>query len=79
MSFKVKLCNSNNVALFVSICSEYDSYIDYAIDRYIIDAKSIMGVLSTRLDQVATVTIDSENKREIDSFKDNISLWIVEE
>ena len=79
MDFKVKLGNSNNAALFVSICSSFDPYIDYKIDRYIIDAKSIMGILSTSLDKVATVTINTDNKNMIKSFKTNIKLWIVED
>lgn len=78
MYFKVKLGNSNNAALFVSVCSSFEPYIDYKIGRYTVDAKSIMGVLSTSLDKVATVIINTDDEHIIKSFKKNINLWIVE-
>lgn len=69
MYFKVKLGNSNNAALFVSVCSSFEPYIDYKIGRYTVDAKSIMGVLSTSLDKVATVIINTDDEHIIKSFK----------
>lgn len=78
MYFKVKLGNSNNAALFVSVCSSFEPYIDYKIGRYTVDAKSIMGVLSTSLDKVATVIINTDDEHIIKSFKKDINLWIVE-
>lgn len=78
MEFTVMLGNSNNAALFVSICSEFKSDIDYKVGRYIIDAKSIMGVLSTPLDKPATAIINTNDNNVVDSFKESIKLWIVE-
>ena len=37
-----------------------------------------MGVLSTSLDKVATVIINTDDEHIIKSFKKNINLWIVE-
>lgn len=68
MYFKVKLGNSNNAALFVSVCSSFEPYIDYKIGRYTVDAKSIMGVLSTSLDKVATVIINTDDEHIIKSL-----------
>lgn len=76
---KVKLNSMKDVALFIDKCSLFDVDIDYKVDRYVIDAKSLMGILSISLGREAIVTINTDDKRMIDTFIDELNLWIVEE
>lgn len=78
MNFKVVIGNVNDAALFVKICGEFDEDIDYKVGRYILDGKSLMGVLSAGLNNIATVKINTKNKRTEEKFKEKISLWLVE-
>ena len=76
----VKLESMDNAVLFVKICNKYkDVNIDYSVigSRYIVDAKSVMGIMSTTLGREANVTIHTDNSRVIDSFVDHIHKWIV--
>ena len=73
--FQIRLNSVNEIALFTQKCSEFDCDIDYQVGRYIIDAKSMMGVLSTGVEKTVTVTI----KNVIKEFYDEIKMWIVEE
>ena len=45
----VKLSNTEDVKEFVDIIKEFEGDFDLAEGRYVIDAKSIMGVLSMNL------------------------------
>ena len=53
--------------------------IDYVYSRYTIDAKSIMGILSTSLDKECVVNFLSDDEKLCNQFKEDIRLWIVEE
>lgn len=78
--FKVRLNNTTDVALFCTECSKFsDADIDYSVGRYVIDGKSIMGLLSTTLGKIAVVKINTDDKRMINNFIDSVKLWIVEE
>ena len=45
----VKLNSIDNAKEFTKICEMFDEDIDYVIGRYTIDAKSLLGILSTTL------------------------------
>lgn len=77
--FKIRLETVKNVALFVAVCGEYKFDVDVCIGRYVIDGKSLMGMLSFSADRVADVTIHTKDENEVEKFKDDISLWLVEE
>lgn len=77
--FQIKLENANNIALFTQKCSEFDCDVDYKIGRYTIDAKSIMGVLSIGIGKAVTVKINTNDKKVVKDFYENIKLWITEE
>lgn len=79
MDFKIKLETANNAALFVAKCGTYDCDIDLYFGRYLIDAKSLMGVLSTGLDHVCHVRIHAEDENLIKKFKKDISIWMIKE
>lgn len=77
--FIVKLPTMNDIALFVAKCGKFEEDIFYIVGRYTVDAKSIMGVMSTSFEKPATVRIETENKRVIDTFMDEIALWTIGE
>ena len=78
-TFKIKLGSINDAALFVRKCGEFKEDIDYIHGRYVIDAKSIMGVMSTDLRDVAMVSIHTEDIEVAEKFKEEISLWMEDE
>ncbi len=57
----VLLSSINDVKNFVNIVSRFDYDIDLASGRYIVDAKSIMGIFSLDLSKAITVEIHSDN------------------
>ncbi len=77
--FQIRLNSVNEIALFTQKCSEFDRDIDYQVGRYIIDAKSMMGVLSTGVEKNVTVTINTDEQNVIKEFYDEIKMWIVKE
>lgn len=78
MELKIKLNTVTEVALFVKVCEKFDEDIDYRHGRYVIDAKSIMGILSTTIGDIALVNILTENNEVKEEFKEKIKLWVVE-
>lgn len=78
-TFKIKLNSVNNAALFVKKCGNFEEDIDYIHGRYVIDAKSIMGIMSTDLGEIAKIKIHTDDKEVIEKFKEEISLWMEDE
>lgn len=72
---KIKLLNANDAALFVKTCNEFQADIDIKYGRYTIDAKSIMGVLSTGLNKEYDIEIYTEDHNEKEKFIEAIKLW----
>ena len=60
-SVDIKLSSIADVRNFVDIVSKYDIDIDLSSGRYIVDAKSIMGIFSLDLSQPLTVEIYSDD------------------
>lgn len=79
MQLKVKLVTVNDAALFTAKCNEYTYDIDYFFNRYIIDAKSLMGILGIGLNRECMVYIHTDDEEAIKKFKSDMSLWIVED
>ncbi len=79
-TIKVKLDSIENAQKFVEICNQFENIdIDYIVGKYTVDAKSIMGVLSTSLGRVASVNFNKGNQKSIDLFCGLISNWIMGE
>lgn len=76
---KVKINTIDNAKEFVKICENFDEDIYYTVGRYSINAKSILGILSTTLGKIAEVKIYSKDLKKIELFFDSINTWIVEE
>ena len=62
---KILLSSINDVKKFVNIVSKYDFDVDLISDRYVVDAKSIMGIFSLDLSKYIKVEIHSD---ECDDF-----------
>lgn len=76
---KVKINTIDSAKEFVRVCENFNEDIYYIVGRYSIDAKSILGILSTTLGKIAKVKIYSKNIETIELFLDSINSWIVEE
>ncbi len=59
--FTVVLKSINDVKTFVNVVTKYDYEIDLASGRYVVDAKSIMGIFSLDLTQPIKVEAHSDD------------------
>ncbi|MBM6685530.1 HPr family phosphocarrier protein [Faecalicatena contorta] len=76
---KVLLNSTQNAALFVNTCCTYDEDIDYKSGRFILDAKSFLGVISMPLDKEAYVDIHTDDEKIRNQFISDIKLWVIKE
>lgn len=58
---EISLSSINVVKDFVNIVNKYDFDIDLSSSRYVVDAKSIMGIFSLDLSKPIKMTIHSDN------------------
>ena len=63
MSQKIRLNATEDVKEFVQAASKCDFDVDISYNRVIIDAKSILGILSMDLTRVLTVTCHGEDHK----------------
>lgn len=75
--FQVHLNSINDVRAFVTAASMVSCDIDVLSGRYLVDAKSIMGLFSLDLSQPVTIQIHSDHSGQ-DSFVKAIQDLIVE-
>ncbi|MBR0360291.1 MAG: HPr family phosphocarrier protein [Clostridia bacterium] len=72
IEFEMKLSSINDVKDFVNTVSRYDFDVDLISGRYIVDAKSIMGIFSLDLSKPIKVQVHADDASEfmagIDSF-----------
>ena len=62
--------NIETLKNFISDISKFESNIDAVRGRYVIDAKSIMGMFSIDLSQSVDILIYSDNERELKKFEE---------
>ena len=60
-TFNIMLSSINDVKNFVNIVNKYDYEIDLTSGRYVVDAKSIMGIFSLDLSKPIKVEIHSDD------------------
>lgn len=75
MTTKITLNSIKDVQNFVNLVNKYDFDIDLISDRYVIDAKSIMGIYSLDLTKPITVHAHTEENAE---FLAELAPFIVE-
>ena len=59
--FNLMLSSINDVKDFVNIVAKYDFDVDLTSGRYVVDAKSIMGIFSLDLMSAITLTAHTDN------------------
>ncbi len=74
-TFNILLKSINDVKDFVNIVNKYDFDVDLTSGRYIVDAKSIMGIFSLDLSKPIKVEVHNDNA---DSFINEIKSIIIE-
>ena len=75
----IRLPSVKEVKDFVSAISSCDFDLDIAADRYIVDAKSIMGIFSLDLSKPLELRIISDEENVIADVLDKIGRFIVSE
>ena len=60
-SIKISLQMAQDVKEFVKIVQDYPYEIDLKSDKYVVDAKSILGIFSLDLSKPLVVEIHSDN------------------
>lgn len=74
---KVNLNHIEAVKEFNIMASRQDFEIDAVSERYVINAKSIMGMFSLDLSKNINIEIHTEDKEAADKFIESISKYIV--
>ena len=74
-TFNLMLNSINDVKDFVNIVSKYDFDVDLTSGRYVVDAKSIMGIFSLNLSKPIKVEVHDEN---CDKFLDEVRRFMVD-
>jgi len=64
-NFSIRLSTIEDVRNFVNIVSKYDIDVDLQTGRYIVDAKSLMGIFSLDLLKPIDLTIHSDSATEL--------------
>jgi len=73
---KISLNSIDKVKAFVNDVTKFDSDFDLVSGRYVIDAKSIMGIFSLDLSKVIDLNIHGEEN--IDQILETLKPYIVE-
>ena len=73
-AFNITLKSINDVKDFVNIVNKYNFDVDLASGRYVVDAKSIMGIFSLDLSKPIRVEVHDD---ECGNFCDEIKNFMV--
>ena len=73
---KIKL-KYEDLKEFIKTTTSFESNIDMIKDRYVIDARSIMGIMSLDFTQPTMVVIHSVNEDEIVRFYDAMKIFAI--
>lgn len=74
---KIKLYGVEEVKRFVNTISQYDFDFDLTSGRYIIDAKSMIGIFSLDLKNDLILVIHCDDEKVLDEVIDNLEGFIV--
>ena len=74
-TFNLLLNSINDVKDFVNSVSKYDFDVDLTSGRYVVDAKSIMGIFSLDLSKPIKVEVHSDN---CEAFLNEVKRFIVD-
>ncbi len=74
-NFNIMLHSINDVKCFVNAVNKYDFDVDLTSGRYVVDAKSIMGIFSLDLSKPIKVEVYSED---VGAFMDEMQPFIID-
>ena len=74
-TFNLMINSINDVKDFVNIVSKYDFDVDLTSGRYVVDAKSIMGIFSLNLSKPIKVEVHDDN---CEDFMNELNRFIVD-
>ena len=72
-TFNIKLNSINHVKTFVNTVNKYDFDVDLTSGRYVVDAKSIMGLFSLDLSKPIKINAYTND----DKLKEELSRYLV--
>lgn len=72
----INLSESIQIKSFVNVISKYSFDIDLHSDRYVVDAKSILGIFSLDLSKPIELVIMSDDTAEIEKFLEDIKPFL---
>ncbi len=72
-TFEILLSSINDIKAFVNIVNRYEFDVDLTSGRYVVDAKSIMGIFSLDLSKPIKVDVHSDDA---DAFIEEIKAYI---
>jgi phosphotransferase system HPr-like phosphotransfer protein len=75
-TIKVSLDSIDKVKVFVNLVSKFDSDFDLISGRYVIDAKSIMGIFSLDLSKPIELTIHDDSA--VAEVTDSLKKYIID-
>jgi len=75
-SFDVILGSIESIVDFVNIVNRYPFEVDLISGKYVIDAKSIMGIFSLDVTQPVKVEIEDGYERDICNFMEEVKKYI---
>jgi phosphotransferase system HPr-like phosphotransfer protein len=73
-AFNIMLRSINDVKDFVNVVNKYDFDVDLTSGRYVVDAKSIMGIFSLDLSKPIRVEVHAED---CENFCNEIKAFII--
>ena len=76
---KIRLSSIQDVRNFVDIVTKHNIDVDLSSGRYVVDAKSIMGIFSLDLLSPITLSAQTENEAEAVALLAELKDFIVEE
>lgn len=78
-SVMIRLSSIQDVRTFVDTVTKYTIDIDLSSGRYVVDAKSIMGIFSLDLMSPIKLSAQTDKEEEIKALMDDLKAFIIEE
>ncbi len=69
------LSSIESVKKFVTLSSKYDFPVNLVTDKYMIDAKSIMGIFSLDLSKPLTLEVEDDGSAEVNDFIESLEAF----
>lgn len=76
---KIRLSSIQDVRNFVDVVTRHNIEVDLSSGRYVVDAKSIMGIFSLDLLNPITLSVQTEDTVAVDALLADVKSFIVEE